>query len=138
MFCQGGTIGDVYVVAAAATDGATNELTKNSPQLLLESYIGYPLLYLLVPVSLLNFFSTYKNKYLIVAISLALLRVTLDARRTYLTVFILMIILCVYMHRKDFRYFSSDLLIKYHKIRKYALLFSSIVYFLIYFCVKSA
>ena len=33
-----------------------------------------------------------------------------------------MIILCVYMHRKDFRYFSSDLLIKFHKSRKYALL----------------
>ena len=119
---SGGTIGDVYVVAAAATDGATNELTKNSSQLLLESYIGYPLLYLLVPVSLVEFFSTYKNKYLIVAISLALLCVALDARRTYLTVFVLMIILCVYMHRKDFRYFSSDLLIKFHKSRKYALL----------------
>lgn len=62
---SGGTIGDVYVVAAAATDGATNELTKNSSQLLLESYIGYPLLYLLVPVSLVEFLVLIKINILL-------------------------------------------------------------------------
>lgn len=119
---SGKTIGDVYIVAAAATDGADDELTKGSFQILLESYIAYPLLYLLVPVSLVEFFNTYKKRYLIIAIFLTLLRVCLDARRTYLTAFIMMIVICIYMHRKDFHFYTPEMLKKYKKFKKYALL----------------
>lgn len=100
----GGSVGDLYMIAAAATDGDENELTKDSQQLLLESYIAYPLLYLLVPVSIVEFFHTYSRKYLAVAVFLALIRVTLDARRTYLASFIMMLLLCVFLHRRDFKY----------------------------------
>ena len=100
----GGSVGDLYMIAAAATDGDENELSKDSQQLLFESYIAYPLLYLLVPVSIVEFFHTYSRKYLAVAIFLALIRVTLDARRTYLASFIMMLLLCVLLHRKDFKY----------------------------------
>lgn len=118
---SGGTIGDVYVVAAASTDGAENELTKGSLQILLESYVAYPLLYLLVPASLVEFFSTYKRRYLVVAIALALLRVALDARRTYLSAFILMVVVCFFMHRKDLRFFSQEMLAKFKSFKKYIL-----------------
>lgn len=99
----GGSVGDLYMIAAAATDGDDNELSKNSQQLLIESYIAYPLLYLLVPVSIVEFFHTYRRKYLAVAIFLALIRVTIDARRTYLASFIMMLLLCALLHKKDFK-----------------------------------
>lgn len=129
---SGGTMGDVYLVAAAATDGEENELSKGSMQVLLESYIAYPFLYLLVPVSLVEFFHTYKKKYLIVAIGLALLRVCLDARRTYLTAFILMTILCIYIHRKDYKYYSIEIKERFKKFKKYAIW---IILFMGYFFV---
>jgi oligosaccharide repeat unit polymerase len=109
------------MVAAAATDGADNELTKGGMQVLLESYIAYPLLYLLVPVSLVEFFHSYKKKYLIIAIALAILRVCIDARRTYLTSFITMVVMCIYLHRKDYKFYSYQLLERYRKFKKYAI-----------------
>lgn len=127
---SGATLGDVYVVAAAATDGEQNELTKGGFQLLLESYIAYPLLYLLVPVSLVEFFSSYKRKYLFVALFLALLRVCLDARRTYLTAFVLMTVICIYMHRKDYKYFHPQIYNRFKNFKKYSFL---IVIFILFF-----
>lgn len=121
-FRSGGNIGEVYVLAAAATDGEENELTKGSFQILLESYIAYPLLYLLVPVSLVEFFNTYKKRYLSVAISLALLRVILDARRTYLAAFIMMVVFCFILHRKDIRKLDVAMQKKVKKIYKYSIL----------------
>lgn len=121
-FRSGGNIGDVYVLAAAATDGEENELTKNSFQILLESYIAYPVLYLLVPVSVVEFFNTYKKRYLVVAISLALLRVILDARRTYLVAFIMIVAFCFILHRKDLRYFDTTFQNKIKKIYKYSII----------------
>ena len=100
----GGSVGDVYLIAAAATDGEDNELKKKPLQLLMESYIAYPLLYLLVPVSMVEFFHTYKKRYIAVAIFLALVRVTIDARRTYLATFIMMVAFCAIIHRKDIKY----------------------------------
>ncbi len=121
-FRSGGNIGEVYVLAAAATDGEENELTKSSFQILLESYIAYPLLYLLVPVSLVEFFNTYKKRYFAVAIVLALLRVVLDARRTYLVAFIMMVAFCFLLHRKDLRYFDKAFQKKIKKIFKYSII----------------
>lgn len=126
---SGATLGDVYVVAAAATDGEVNELSKGGFQVLLESYIAYPLLYLLVPVSLVEFFSSYKKKYLFVALFLALLRVCLDARRTYLTAFILMTVICIYMHRKDYKFFNAQLYKRFKYFRKYSLFIVLFVFF---------
>lgn len=123
----GGTIGDIYILAAHATDGEDNELTKGGFQILLESYIAYPLLYLLVPVSLVEFFNSYKKRYLFIAIFLALLRVGIDARRTYLASFIMMIIICIVMHRKDILYFSKELYDKAKKFQK-----QSIIWILIF------
>lgn len=121
-FRSGGNIGEVYVLAAAATDGEENELTKSSFQILLESYIAYPLLYLLVPVSLVEFFHTYKKRYFAVAIVLALLRVVLDARRTYLVAFIMMVAFCFLLHRKDLRYFDKAFQKKIKKVFKYSII----------------
>jgi len=121
-FRSGGNIGEVYVLAASATDGEENELTKSSFQILLESYIAYPLLYLLVPVSVVEFFNTYKKKYLTVAVILALLRVILDARRTYLAAFILIVAFCFVLHRKDLRYFDKALQCKIKNIYKFSFL----------------
>lgn len=115
---SGKTLGDLYIQAAAATDGAENVLSKSSFQILLESYVAYPLLYLLIPVSLVEFFHSYKKKYLFVALFLALTRILLDARRTYLVIFMMMFILCAILHRKDLYRFSQDMFYKIRKIRK--------------------
>ena len=124
---SGGNIGEVYLLAAAATDGEENELTKGSFQVLLESYIAYPLLYLLVPVSLTEFFNTYKKRYLAVAIVLALLRVILDARRTYLAAFIMMVVFCFIIHRRDFRHFDKILQKSAKKIYKYSIILIALI-----------
>lgn len=130
---SGGTMGDVYVVAAAATDGDDNELSKNSFQVLLESYIAYPLLYTLVPVSLVEFFHTYKKKYIIIAVTLAILRVCLDARRTYLTSFIMMTALCVYLHKNDYKYYNLQMKKQWKIFRRNAILvLGAFVYIFIY------
>lgn len=119
---SGGSIGDLYLVAAAATDGEDNELSKNPFQILLESYIAYPLLYLIVPVSIVEFFHTYKKRYIAVAIILALIRVVLDARRTYLAAFIMMIVVCAIVHRKDIKYADVKMKRKMKAFLKYSVI----------------
>lgn len=116
----GGSVGDLYMLAAAATDGDENDLTKSPQQLLFESYIAYPLLYLLVPVSIVEFFHTYKRRYMAVAIFLALIRVTLDARRTYLASFIMMLIICFILHRKDIKFADKQTKNKMKYFLKYS------------------
>ena len=81
----------------------------------------------MVPVSLVEFFNSYKKRYLFVAIFLALLRVGIDARRTYLAAFIMMIVICIVMHRKDILYFSKELCDKAKKFQK-----QSIIWILIF------
>lgn len=120
-FMTGGNIGDLYLIAAAATDGEDNELAKDPFQVLLESYIAYPLLYLLVPVSIVEFFHTYKKRYIAVAILLALMRVTLDARRTYLAAFIMMLAFCAIIHRKDINFVDARMKAKMRTFFKYAI-----------------
>lgn len=117
----GGGIGDVYILAAHATDGETNDLSKDSFLILLESYIAYPILYTLVPVSIVEFFHTYKKRYISIAIMLSLIRVALDARRTFLASFILMLIICILLHRKDGKIVSENLKLKIKKYKRFSI-----------------
>ena len=75
-----------------------------------------------MPVSLVEFFHTYKKKYIAIAIFLALIRVTLDARRTYLAAFVMMIIVCVLLHRKDIKFVDGEKKKKMKKYFKYSII----------------
>jgi len=130
---SGGSIGDLYLVAAAATDGEDNELSKNPFQNLLESYVAYPLLYLIVPVSIVEFFHTYKKKYIIVAIILALIRVVLDARRTYLAAFIMMFVVCAILHIKDIKKADKEMKKKIRSFLKYSIVLVAVFVYLFSF-----
>lgn len=98
----GGSLGDLYYLSAAAVSGDNNEFSKNDYITLLELYIAFPLLYLLVPISIVEFFRSYKYKYLAIALVLVILRVGIDVRRTYIVAFIMMFILCLCIHRMDY------------------------------------
>ncbi len=103
---SGNSIGDVYLIAARASHGEINELTQSSLNILLEQYIAYPLLYLLVPASITLFFHYYKKRYLMIAIILTCIRIVLNARRTYLLTFLMMLFTEYIMHKND-SYFSN-------------------------------
>lgn len=85
------TLGQIYQVMAMTASGDNTELTGEvSDNLIrLQQYIGYPLLYLLVPTAIAMFESTKQKKYMLGAILLTMLRFLYDVRKTFLVMLVI-------------------------------------------------
>ena len=87
----------------ARTVGGEETLLTNTyshVEEIMQQYIGYPLLYMLVPMSILMYFEKRKSKYLIVAIGLFLIRFLVDFRRTYLVNIIIFVVIIAFIESK--------------------------------------
>lgn len=116
---RGNSIGDVYVTLAGSVGGETEELAQSGFQGLLMQFVGYPILYILVPTSILLFFETFEKKYLLIAISLGVIRVLLDSRRTYLISFFLFVLVAFLHYQKKKGILSENILRRINKIKKW-------------------
>lgn len=85
---------NIYNEMARNVNGEDTEISSlNSKwQEQLQQYVGYPILYTLVPVSIAAFVKQHKKKYLIVAIMLSLIRFLVDIRRTFLVIMIVYVL----------------------------------------------
>lgn len=104
-FTRGLNISEIYNVMAMTVGGESTTLSGSYSYFeeILQQYIGYPLLYMLVPMSILMYFKKRESKFIIVAISLSLLRFLVDFRRTYLVIIIVytIIIALIEIKKKD-------------------------------------
>lgn len=100
----------IYTIMANISGGEENELSGlYDPKLeILQQFIGYPLLYTIVPISIVEYISTKEKQYLIVAVFLSLVRFLFDFRRTYIVI-IFVFILFVYIIRNRKRMYPSKL-----------------------------
>ena len=90
-FTENYSLGQIYQVMAMTSSGDNTELTGevSDNMIRLQQYIGYPLLYLLVPTSIALYEDTREKKYIIVAIVLTLLRFLYDVRKTFLVMLVM-------------------------------------------------
>ena len=92
-FASGFDIGAIYYEVARTASGEETSLAGLYPgwQEQLRQYIGYPLLYTIVPISISAYISTRRKKYLVVSILLSALRFLVDIRRTFLVIIVIII-----------------------------------------------
>ena len=131
---SGFDIKKIYLTMAQTVGGEETALSslKNTTLERLQQYIGYPLLYTLVPVSIAAFFRERRIKYLVVAIGLSLVRFVYDFRRTYLVIIAAYIVILALLEIK--RINMPHWMTTKFKRR----LFTGIVFFLIaYFLISS-
>lgn len=120
---KGNSIGDVYVTLAGSVGDETEVLAQSSLQGLLMQFVGYPILYIIVPTSILLFFRTFRKKYILIAVALGLIRVLLDSRRTYLISFFFFILVAFLRYLKDKHILSDKIGKKFLKLKKWIPLF---------------
>lgn len=96
----------IYITMARTASGEETRLTSiySSWQEILQQYIGYPLLYTVVPVSIAAYIKERKKKYLIVAIGLSLIRFLFDLRRTYFVIFIVYIAVFILIRTNEIKF----------------------------------
>lgn len=105
-FIKGGLdISYIYYVMAADPTGESGELSGmfNENLVKLQQFIGYPLLYTLVPISIVEYIETKKKYYLFVAIFLSLIRFLVDIRRTYIVIIVLFVIVLLLLRRSKYK-----------------------------------
>ena len=90
-------ISQIYYIMAETNSGETTALSSlySSWQERLQQYIGYPLLYTLVPISIIGYLNEKKKKYLICSLILCFLRFFIDMRRTFVVIVITYFIILV-------------------------------------------
>lgn len=100
---SGFDINYIYTIMASIAGGEETELSDlYDPKLLiLQQFIGYPLLYTIVPISIVEYVSTKRKKYLIIAISLSLIRFLFDFRRTYIVIIIVFLLFVFLIRRTE-------------------------------------
>lgn len=98
-FTRGFSVDQIYYMMAATTDGTETELSSlyNTNLVRLQQYIGYPLLYTIVPISIIEYISSKKKIYLYIAIAFSLLRFLFDLRRTYIVIIVVFLIFLFYI-----------------------------------------
>lgn len=133
----GNSIGDVYVILAGSTGNETGELAQSSIQGLLMQFIAYPILYIIVPTSIIMFFRTFKKRYLLIAIALGLIRVLLDSRRTYLISFFIFILVSFLRYISDKHILNEIMYRQLHKIKKWIPIFLLTIIFTFIFISSS-
>ena len=115
----GHSVGDVYVTLAGSVGAETEDLAQSSLQALLIQFVGYPILYIIVPTSVLLFFRTFEKKYLIIATGLGLLRVLLDSRRTYLISLFIFFLVSFLLYQNKKELMDEKIVRKLEKIKKW-------------------
>lgn len=93
----------IYSLMASMVGGEETDLSDlYDPKLvLIQQFIGYPLLYTLVPISIVEYISTKEKNYLIIAILLSLIRFLFDFRRTYIVIIVVFIIFVLILRKKE-------------------------------------
>ena len=100
---EGLSISSAYFLMARAVVGQSEELKEIYTDLgsQVQQYIGYPLLYLLIPTSILLYYKSFKNKYLVIVLLLFLIRFLADFKRTLLVFIILFFVFYAILMRKN-------------------------------------
>lgn len=100
---EGLSVSSAYFLMARAVVGQSEELKEIYTDLgsQVQQYIGYPLLYLLIPTSILLYYKTFKNKYLVIVLLLFLIRFLADFKRTLLVFIILFFVFYAILMRKN-------------------------------------
>lgn len=90
-------ISQIYYIMAETNSGEATALSSlySSWQERLQQYIGYPLLYTLVPISIIGYLNEKKKKYLICSLILCFLRFFIDMRRTFVVIVITYFVILV-------------------------------------------
>ncbi len=105
-FLRGGfDISYIYYVMASDPLGEGNELSGlfSENLLRLQQFVGYPLLYTLVPIAIAEYIEGKKKFYLYIVIFLSLTRFLVDIRRTYIVIIVLFVIVLLVMRRNKFK-----------------------------------
>lgn len=91
---RGMSISQIYSIMAQTVSGEETQFSAIYSNSLarLQQYVGYPLLYTLVPIAISEYIESKKKKFLYITLLFSLLRFLYDVRRTYLVIFILYII----------------------------------------------
>ncbi|BAL83437.1 putative membrane protein [Selenomonas ruminantium subsp. lactilytica TAM6421] len=100
---EGLSVSAAYFLMARVVVGEAEELKDVYTDLgaQVQQYIGYPLLYLLIPTSILLYYKTFKKKYLLIAFGLFLIRFLADFKRTILVFLILFFLFYAILMRKS-------------------------------------
>ncbi len=100
---EGLSVSSAYFLMARAVVGQSEELKEIYTDLgsQVQQYIGYPLLYLLIPTSILLYYKSFKNKYLVIVLLLFLIRFLADFKRTLLVFIILFFVFYAILMRKN-------------------------------------
>ena len=102
-------------MARTVSDNETELSGLYDPRLvILQQFIGYPLLFVIVPISIIEYITTKKKSYLFVAIVLSLIRFLYDFRRTYIVIFSVFLIVLLLIRRRESikNYLSNNIKIK--------------------------
>lgn len=101
---SGLNISNVYLTMAQTASGDVTELSAvySRWQEQLQQYIAYPLLYTLVPISVIKFSECRRKKYLFVAVFFTAVRFLVDLRRTFLVIVIVYVIV-IFIMRYDLK-----------------------------------
>lgn len=80
----------LYTMMTLASGGEDTEISSlyNSNLLILQQFVGYPILYMLMPICAAEYFESKEKKYLLIAILLCFLRFMVDLRRAIIVVFV--------------------------------------------------
>lgn len=123
---SGFDINYIYTIMASIVGGEETELSDlyNPTLLIIQQFIGYPILYTLVPIAIVEYITTKNRLYLSVAILLSLIRFLFDFRRTYIVIIIVFIIF-VYIIRKQIRGKNNfNKIVKMSLVKKILLVFT--------------
>jgi len=82
----------IAISSADAKSGILNVSFGSNMQQIIKTYIGYPLLYLLISISLLCFMKNREKKYILCMLFLTMIRFLADLKRTLLVMLILMFV----------------------------------------------
>ena len=90
--------------------------------IVLQQYLGYPLLYTLLPISISQYLDTKRKKYLLIATALFLIRFLFDLRRTVIVITVVYILFLLLIRKRELLYKAisviKNLRVKLNKKKK--------------------
>ena len=126
---SGLSISHIYYLMASTVTGEDTELSAlySTNLVRLQQFIGYPLLFTIVPIAFLEFLSSKKKFYLFIFVGLSVLRFCYDFRRLYLVIIVVFAVFVLIL--KKYRYsYSSKLTMS----QKFKFLFFSLLFLCVY------
>ncbi len=107
----------IAISSADAKSGILNVSFGSNMQQIIKTYIGYPLLYLLISISLLCFMKNREKKYILCMLFLTMIRFLADLKRTLLVMLILMFVFFFILLKdaQNHRYSDYKVLNKFKK-----------------------